>query len=282
MGGESAVMRHDRMVAEERAQAERVRSDHGGEADLWRPLAGRFGLGGLEDPLTVEALASLAGPEATVVDVGAGGGRITIPLAQRVQEVIAVEPSPAMRDVLAAGIAQSGVTNVRIVAARWEDAAVEPADVVFASHVTYSVAMIAPFLRKLDATARCVAALVVFANHPTYAAAPFWRFVYGDERLKLPCRDEVVAVVRELGGMPRVIDLPAHLPRPYGSPEEAFEELRRRLFIGQDDPLEARLREAIATLMEERNGAWWPRDAGPSERSVIWWEGGSMQREARP
>jgi SAM-dependent methyltransferase len=280
MRGESAVARHDRMVREEREQAERIRSDGGGGADLWRPIARRFGVGGMDDPATVDALATLAGPEATVIDVGAGGGRITIPLAQRVGEVVAVEPSPGMREVLADGITQAGAANVRIVAARWEEAEVEPADLVFASHVTYSVASIAPFLRKLDATARRIAALVVFTDHPTYAAAPFWEYVYGEERLRLPCRDEVVAAVRELGGEPRFVELPSQPPRSYGSPDEAFEELRARLFIGRGDPLEERLREAITTLTVERDGAWWVRDAQPNERSVVWWESGSMQRAA--
>ena len=275
-GDESAVERHDRMMREEREQAERRRSDGGAEADLWRPLARRFAPGEEGDHATVEALAGLAGPEATVIDVGAGGGRITIPLARRVREVVAVEPSPAMREVMAEAVAREGSRNLRIVPARWEDANVEPADLVFAAHVTYGVRKIAPFLRKLDAKARRYAALVVFADPPQQAVAPFWRFVYGEERRRLPCREEVTAALRELGAEPRRSDLPAQPARPFGSPEEAFEELRRRLFIGRGTPLEERLRQAIAELTIERDGQLWIVDARPNERSLIWWDGGSL------
>lgn len=272
---ESAVARHDRMVREERDQAERVRTDQADE-DIWRPHARRFGLAEEAEHVAVGALASLVDPDKTVIDVGAGGGRITIPLARRVREVVAVEPSPSMREVLGAEAARAIVTNLRIVPATWAAAEVAPADLVFAANVTYGIQDIEPFLRKMDRSAIRVAALVAFADPPQHQVAPFWRHVYGEERLRLPCRAELVDVLRELGARPRLIDLPPQEPRSFGEPREAVEELRRRLFIGRDAPQMTRLREAISTLTVERNGELWPVDARPNDRSVIWWTPGRM------
>jgi 2-polyprenyl-3-methyl-5-hydroxy-6-metoxy-1,4-benzoquinol methylase len=274
---ETAVARHDRMVNAERDQAERLRTDQGGEPDLWKPHARRFGLAREGEHVAVGPLASLAEPASRVIDIGAGGGRITIPLARRVRDMVAVEPSPAMREVLAAEAEASGVTNLEIVPSSWDEAEVAPADLVYAANVTYGILDIEPFLRKLDAKAMRAGALVAFADPPQHIVAPFWRAVYGEERLRLPCRAELLAVLRELGADPRTIDLPPQEPRPLGTPAEAFEELRRRLFIGRGHPLESRLSDAIERLTVERDGLLWSTDARSNERSVIWWDAGQMR-----
>src|SRR5262249_5048787 len=140
MTSESALVRHDRMVLEEMEQAERVRATADRPADFWQALAGRSPPSAdvRPDP-AVGALPALISPDARVIDVGAGGGRHATPLARRCREVVAVEPSPAMRAVLTDELSRQNVTNVRIVAATWQDVAVEPAPLVFAAHVTYGV-----------------------------------------------------------------------------------------------------------------------------------------------
>src|SRR5437762_13032851 len=95
--GESAVARHDRMVREEREQTEAVaRAQPSG--DFWQGLAGRFRPAESErDAADLDALTAMIAPDDVVIDVGAGGGRLALPLASRCGEVIAVEPSAAMR-----------------------------------------------------------------------------------------------------------------------------------------------------------------------------------------
>src|SRR5215475_14038761 len=82
--GEAAVARHDRMVRDEMLQAERVRSTVDVAPDFWQSLAKNFRAPAdpAVDP-TPEALAALIGPGDDVIDVGAGGGRIAIPLSRR-------------------------------------------------------------------------------------------------------------------------------------------------------------------------------------------------------
>lgn len=272
---ETAVERHDRMMREEREQAERLRTDRA-DADIWKGNASRFRpLPEIDDP-AVAPLAELAGSGGRAIDVGAGGGRHAVPLARRLREVVAVEPSPAMREVLAETIRQAGVGNVTVVPERWEGADVEPAELVFAAHVTYGIQRIEPFLRKIDRTATRHAALVAFANPAQHVVAPFWKAVHGEERLRLPTRDELIAVLRELGADSKRIDLPPQEVRPLGTPGEAFEELRRRLFIGAGTPAEARLREVIPALTVERDGELWPRGAEPNPISIITWAPAGM------
>jgi SAM-dependent methyltransferase len=274
---ESAVARHDRMVQEERLQAERVRTDRPQSPDMWQPRAEQFRPSeDVEDP-AVDVLASFLDPNARVIDVGAGGGRLALPLARRCREVVAVEPSPSMRAVLEDAARQLGVTNLRIVPATWEEAEVEPAELVFAANVTYGIQVIESFLRKLDRMATRRAALVSVVDPPQIELYPFWPLVYGEERLRLPCRDELLDVLRELGASPEVIPLPAFPPRSFGPAQRAYETLRARLFIGPGSPAESRLRPAIEALTVERDGELWLRDARPRERAVIHWRPGSMR-----
>jgi SAM-dependent methyltransferase len=84
----------------------------------------------------------------TLIDVGAGAGRHAVPLAARLEWVTAVEPSEGMR----ANIAVSD--NMTVIASRWEDAEVAPADLVICCHVLYGVSDPASFIAKLGRAAR--------------------------------------------------------------------------------------------------------------------------------
>ena len=280
MTPESALARHDRMVREEMEQAERGRSAVDRPADFWQALAGRFRASAevRPDP-AVDALAALVRPDDRVIDVGAGGGRHAIPLARRCREVVAVEPSPAMRTVLADELARQGVGNVRIIAATWEDAPVEPAPLVFAAHVTYGVRPIEPFLRKLDAVATRHAALVVMRDPPQSPIAPFWRAVHGEARLRLPCRDELLAALAELGIAPDPTRLGPVPPLALGTREEAINLLRFRLLTGPGTPADARLLAVLDELTEERDGQLYPR-APANEAWLLRWTPSGRRRES--
>lgn len=273
---ESAVARHDRMIREERLQAERVRSDRGGSGDIWGPMAERFRPAEEKQNPAVDALAELAGADGRAIDVGAGGGRLAVPLAGRLREVVAVEPSPSMRRVLEEEIEHRGLSNIRIIAGSWEDADVDEAELAFASHVTYGVQRIEPFLRKMDRVSTGYGALIAFANPPQHMLAPFWQYVYGEERLRLPTRGELLAALRELGAEVETTELPPMPVQPLGTPQDAYDELRRRLYVGDGSPLEARVREALCELAVERDGLVWPAQAVPNERSMIYWRAGAM------
>jgi 2-polyprenyl-3-methyl-5-hydroxy-6-metoxy-1,4-benzoquinol methylase len=268
---ESALARHDRMVREEMEQAERVRSTAGRPADFWQSLAGRFRV-----PMdtgsnpAVDALGALVGPGDRIIDVGAGGGRLAIPLARRCLEVVAVEPSPAMRAVLAEEMARHGVANVRIVAATWDEATLEPAPLVFAAHVTYGVRPIEPFLRKLDAHATRHVALVVMRDPPQAPLAAFWRAVHGEARLRLPCRDELVAALAELSIVPAATCLGPAPPLALGPRAEALDLLRFRLLAGPGTPADARLLAVLDELTEECGGELYPR-APANEAWLLRW-----------
>ena len=86
----------------------------------------------------VAELSRMVKPASRVLDIGAGPGNISIPLAKKVSHVSAVEPAAGMFEVLRDQIALEGTDNIRLVHKRWEDVDIAadldpPYDLCFAS-----------------------------------------------------------------------------------------------------------------------------------------------------
>ena len=170
----SAVSRWTQMVRDEHAQSEAMRpADEAPPADHWRPYAENFRTDPRRaaDPL-LDHLLQQVSPGQTLIDVGAGGGRLALPLALHCESVTAVEPSESMVDVLESQARQHEINNVSTVHARWEDAVVEPADVVLSVHVVYVVQDIGTFIRKMDARANSRAVVVLYESLPCPGCIP--------------------------------------------------------------------------------------------------------------
>ena len=83
-------------VRSNREQVEQLREAN--PTDFYAPVAGMFRADPKRrDEPTLEVLRSIVQPGDGVLDIGAGGGRYALPLALQAREVIAVEPSEAMR-----------------------------------------------------------------------------------------------------------------------------------------------------------------------------------------
>ena len=133
-----------------------------------------------------------------MLDVGAGRGRVSLPLAGSGYELVAVEPDTGMADGFEEDAGRLGVT-ARLVRGRWPDVAgeVPGADVVMSANVVYDVPGIGPFVAALDATARRGVVIEMTERHPRVLAAPLFRAVHGVDRPDGPSVDDLVEVIVE-------------------------------------------------------------------------------------
>ncbi|MDD1712407.1 MAG: class I SAM-dependent methyltransferase [Methanoregulaceae archaeon] len=117
---------------------ERTRKDRD-PASIWDKRAGAYHrVTRNEHDATERDLSFIAlRPEDTVLDMGAGTGRLAVPIAGRVARVTALDPSGGMLGILRERMKQEGCSNYSCVQMRWEDVEIgrdiEPHDVVIAA-----------------------------------------------------------------------------------------------------------------------------------------------------
>ena len=215
---ETALRAWSDLVAANREQIERLRESKPG-ADFYRPRAQQFRPGRVEAS-DLDWVLDHARPEDTWLDIGAGGGRIAVPAAQRVAAVHAVEPSEAMREVMASSSESAGLENLKVHAQRWppEDGDNIPmADVSVASHVLYDQQDLEGFLGAMEAHTRRTCIVVIGDRAPSGAFEPLWSDLYDEPPHLLPARRELLAV---LGALDRPFEVRT-LPRAAREPVEA-------------------------------------------------------------
>ncbi|WP_433246762.1 class I SAM-dependent methyltransferase [Streptosporangium sp. CA-135522] len=236
-------------------------------ADPWGHSPARFAertdraLAEPEGP-TLARIAEALPAGGSVLDVGAGTGAASLPLAGSMGELIAVDSSAGMLAELRSRADALGVP-VRTVEGRWPDVAAETpaADVAVAAHVVYNVPDLAAFLTELSRHARRRVVLELTEHHPMSWLSPLWAHFHGLIRPERPTAHDVIAVAEALGhevGHERRL---APLAR-FATLEELGESACRRLCLGQD-----RVAEVIAAVAE--------LDMWPLPRDhwfTLWWE----------
>jgi SAM-dependent methyltransferase len=172
----------------------------------------------------------------TVLDVGCGGGRSSLPLVPPASELVGVDHDPAMLEAFADAARRAGVAR-RTIEGRWPDVApVTPvADVVICHHVLYNVADVVPFVHALTEHARLAVVVEIPTRHPMSAWTAAWTHFWHLERPDGPTDDDLVAVLRELAVDPEVSHGPrASLSRHASDVGSLVRSARQRLCLSAD------------------------------------------------
>lgn len=259
----------DDWAARVRANREQVEAHReASRQDFYAPIASLFRADPhrADDPV-LEVVSTLIGPDDVVLDIGAGGGRYALPLALRARELVAIEPSAGMLEVLTSSAAEYGVPNLRVVAGRWPEVAedVGRGDVSFISHVGYDIEDIGPFIDAMEAAARRLCVAVLLSQPPPTEADRLWPAIHGVERATLPSLPEFLAVLlaRKRLFEVRLVD---RAPQVYDTPEAALTWLRQQLWVQPDGARDRLLQTVLRERIQPRDGryalSWTPVPVG--------------------
>lgn len=256
-------------------QSARVRETPEG-GDFYAPVSRLF----IADPRraddeVLERLLRLARPTDTWLDIGAGAGRYALPLALRVHEVIALDPSPGMLAALREQAAEHGIGNVRAVEGRWPvdpaDGPPPTADVALIANLGYDVEAIGPFLHAMEAAAGRLCVAILADRQPSAPAHAFWPPVHGEERAELPALDTFLDLLRARGRHPREVRVPRPV-RGFPTREELSRWLRSQLFLEPGSAKDAVLeRELDARLVASPDGTVGLGRQIPMVTGIVWW-----------
>jgi 2-polyprenyl-3-methyl-5-hydroxy-6-metoxy-1,4-benzoquinol methylase len=201
----AAAQHHDEMVAALNAQRERLFG--GVEEDGWSGgRAERFRADPNREPEPVlKSILEYVRHDDAVLDVGGGAGRFALPIARHCREVMDVDPSAGMKAVFESVAAESGIKNARYMQSDWLDAAGVEADLSVVAHVTYFVAHIEAFIRKLDAATRRRVIINVSAVPNPNTGADLFRVIHDEDLALLPGHRELLPVLWDMGILPDVL-----------------------------------------------------------------------------
>lgn len=267
------------MYEAEREQAERIPlPDAARAADHWAGQSDRFAAAvrrNAQPDHFMEFVLPQLRPSDCVVDIGAGTGRYVPPLARTVARVVAIEPSPSMREHLEQRVRDelAGGTpgNVEVRAETWPQTTLEACDVAICAHVVYAVRDIAPFLQRMYAVARRACFLYVALRHAAHFISPFWESVHGEPRLRLPGALECLNAAHQIGIPAQLTLLPVSNHFRFADEQEALADIRWRLRLPADPVSDARLMNLIDTLLERDAEGGLAPPGQPTHTAVIWW-----------
>ncbi|MFZ7137629.1 MAG: class I SAM-dependent methyltransferase [archaeon] len=210
-------------------------------------------------------------PEYTVIDIGAGTGRLTIPLAKRVKQITAIEPSPIMLSLLKSNAEKQNIQNIVPINLTCQQLKVNenifPHDVVVAS---FSLFMndLSKTLQKIDALA--TKAVYLFSSASRWLNEDLQQIIHGD-KLAVTCGDYIYMynILHDLGILANVDvwnfegkqyyasldDAVSHFMETYRIAASRKEELRvyfKRMLINENGSLLFKQQKKAALI-------WWTK-----------------------
>ena len=199
---------------------------------------------------------------ASALDVGAGCGALTLPLAGRLWHVTALEPAPAMAKALREEAAIHGLANVEVVEAAWGEVPVGSHDLVLCAHVGELLRPAAAFLREVSSVARRWVVLVRdAAPEPGEVRDKFYFGELYPRLLGRPyetgCPDPVETVerLRTLGITPEVTSIRYRSDQPFDDLDEACDFWEEYLGLAPGAHRQF-LRDFLAERLLREGGGW--------------------------
>jgi SAM-dependent methyltransferase len=233
-------------------------------AETYERLAG---MEGDFTPHQVEAMELAA--HHSVLDVGAGSGRLSLPVARRVRQVTALDHAQPLLDRLNASAEAEGITNITTRTAQWDD--IEPGrdlprhDVVIASRFTGT-----HDLMKLDAAANELVYVLLFAGPSTRALhRALLEGIALHEDDPPVAKPGVVSLFNEVSAFgiePNAIHVPDGLSRLYPDESSALADFS---WLGVDPDFQPLLNRNIRRFLRpEKHGV---RFLFETRSALVWW-----------
>jgi hypothetical protein len=224
------------------------------------------------DPL-LDFIIGLVDSQDSVIEIGPGNGRWTLPLARRVRRVTAVEPADTMAAILAENIQSAGLQNVTIVPEPWEKVSLERHTICVCAHAMYNSPDLAAFVRKMEAGATRLCALSIRIPPAEGVMAAMSEQIYG-RRHDSP--DAVIAfnALYRMGLNVNVRIEEGIVNWTNNSLDEALARARRHLRVEESDRYDQAIRETLQQRLVLKDGVYiWPDGM---RSALLYWQPGRI------
>lgn len=207
----------------------------------------------------------------SVLDVGAGTGALSIPIARRVARVTALDQSPAMLVKIMDDARNAGLSNIVTLHLDWNKAKVGEDfprhDVVLVSRSLPTGENIADSLRSIDAAAEHLCYVTWKANGYDELEAELSTLL-GIAYVPFPDYAVIYNLLLSLGIHANVELFKTNGRRRYASIEEAYVQIVRSQPI--DGALKNKIMDFLYRRLEHKNGGYYQQKN--SLWALIWWD----------
>jgi hypothetical protein len=168
------------------------------------------------------------------------------------------------------------VTNIAVVPATWEQASVDPCDVVLCSHVVYFIANIKGFLEKVRDASRGHCFMAVRPNQRDAPLRVLWELIRKEPRVPEPGLMDLYNALYQVLGVTANVQIVTYgsgrnALGSFDSPEEALPEVRRQLLLAEGSDEEEQALAYLKERMVVLDGKWVLPGPGVSN-AVVWWD----------
>jgi SAM-dependent methyltransferase len=208
-----------------------------------------------------------------VLDIGAGTGTLSVPLAAHGCDVVAVEPAEAMREALLMYRQQQQTHPITVVPKSWEDVAPAelggPFDFVIASY-SLMVTDIGATIQKMNAVCTGTVHLFWFLTQPLTARlnTALWPQLHGAEFPGEPTAECLWQVLYDMGIYANLAVEPGCEPAYFPTIDDAVRGFYQRLNCSTLEQEEV-IRRYCETSLEKTDRGY--RVAGLALGAHIWW-----------
>ena len=133
----------------------------------------------------IDVIKGLIKPVFEVLDVGAGPGSLTIPLARLVKKVVALDPSKEMLKVLEENAVEEGIENIETINKTWQEVddteIRERFDLVISSEVLWQFEDVGAQLMRMHAASRKYCCVTLHTGLPDDMNGKLWLKVMNKE-----------------------------------------------------------------------------------------------------
>jgi SAM-dependent methyltransferase len=207
-------------------------------------------------------------PTYTVLDVGAGTGRLTLPMAKKVKQVTAVDPSQNMLKVLSEKAQKENLTNIQQINKPWEKLTVNrdiaPYDVVVAS-LSFFMTDLGWELGKMDAAAK--KAVYLFVSASKWMDDDIRKIANPKTPSPYPDHMYLFNILNSVSILANVELMDVELRQKFGSLDQAVLKFTKQYSIPQTN--ETQLRKYLAGILREVDGQFWLNRT--RKIAMIWW-----------
>jgi cyclopropane fatty-acyl-phospholipid synthase-like methyltransferase len=220
-------------------------------------------------------------PEYTVLDVGAGTGRLAIPIAKRVKTVTAIDQSKGMLACLQENMEKEKVENIVCINKRWEEVElgvdIEQHDVVIACH-SLGMFDIQEALAKMDSASKKYVYIITHTGRwrgdgEEEEEEELWKAMYGERHRTRSWGSDYIFFCNLLHDMKIYANVDirdTEFEQRYDSLDDAVNKWKEM----RDIPAEKEeiLREHLSTILVEDDGTGTLCFKRKSKNATIWWQ----------